>query len=176
MLILVTGASGSGKSKFAENAALQFGQHVTYIAAMKPDGADAQKRIDRHRAMRQGKGFHTVERYTDIKSLDVRTPAILECLPNLLANEMFSPEGCGAENAENETAEGIRTLAEKCGNLVVVTDEVGSDGVTYDAATEKYKKILGSLNRRIARAADEVYEVVCGVPMKIKQEGRSCTY
>lgn len=176
MLILVTGASGSGKSEFAENTALQFGQRVTYIAAMKPDGADAQKRINRHRAMRRGKGFHTVERYTDIKDFDVRTPAILECLPNLLANEMFSTEGCGAENAENEIAEGIKILAAKCKNLVVVTDEVGSDGIIYDAATERYKKILGSLNRRIARAADEVYEVVCGVPMKIKQEGRSCTY
>ncbi len=176
MLILVTGASGSGKSGFAENTALQFGQCVTYIAAMKPDGADAQKRIDRHRAMRRGKGFHTVERYTDIKNLGIHTPAILECLPNLLANEMFSPEGCGAENAEDEIAEGIRTLAAKCKNLVVVTDEIGSDGAIYDAATERYKKILGSLNRRIARAADEVYEVVCGVQMKIKQEGRSCTY
>ena len=176
MLILVTGASGSGKSGFAENAAMRFGTRVAYIAAMKPDGADAQKRIERHRAMRCGKGFHTVERYTDIKSLDVRTPAILECLPNLLANEMFSPEGCGADSAEDEIAEGIKILAAKCKNLVVVTDEVGADGVTYGAETEKYKKILGSLNRRTARAADEVYEVVCGVPMKIKQEGRSCTY
>ncbi len=176
MLILVTGASGSGKSGFAENTAMRFGTRVTYIAAMKPEGAEAQKRIDRHRVMRRGKGFHTVERYTDIKSLDVRTPAILECLPNLLANEMFSPEGCGADNAEDETAEGIRTLAAKCEKLVIVTDEVGSDGITYGAATEKYKKILGSLNRRIAHAADEVYEVVCGIPMKIKQEGQPCAY
>ena len=176
MLILVTGASGSGKSEFAENTVLRFGTCVTYIAAMKPDGADAQKRIDRHRAMRRGKGFHTVERYTDIKSLDIQTPAILECLPNLLANEMFSPEGCGADNAEDETAEGIQTLAAKCKNLVVVTDEVGSDGITYGTATENYKKILGSLNRRIARAADEVYEVACGIPIKIKQEGQPCAY
>ena len=176
MLILVTGASGSGKSEFAENTALHFGARVTYIAAMKPDGTDAQKRIDRHRAMRRGKGFHTTERYTDIKNLDVHTPAILECLPNLLANEMFSPKGCGTDSAEDEIAEGIKILAARCKNLVVVTDEVGADGTVYDDYTERYKKILGSLNRRIARAADEVYEVVCGVPMKIKQEGKLCAY
>ena len=48
-------------------------------------------RILRHRQMRAGKGFETVERYTDLKGLklDPDSVVLLECMSNLTANEMF---------------------------------------------------------------------------------------
>lgn len=165
MLVLITGGSGSGKSEFAENTAMQLGEKRTYIATMKPFGAEAQKRIERHRGLRAGKGFDTVECYTDIKNLDVSGTALLECMPNLLANEMFGGSG---ENAVEEIIEGVCALASKCDNLVIVTNEVSSDGIDYGEETEKYKKNLGTLNCRISANTDEVYEVSCGVPCRIK--------
>ena len=173
MLVLVTGGSGSGKSEFAENKAMSLGENRTYIAAMKPIGEEAQKRIERHRALREGKGFETVERYTDIKNLDVSGTAILECMSNLLANEMFSGSG---ENAVSEILAGVDALMKKCGNLVIVTNEVSSDGMDYGGETEKYMKNLGALNCFLALKADEVYEVNCGIARKINKEGKSCIY
>ena len=43
----------------------------------------------------QGKGFETIERYTDLSGLELPKEgvALLECLSNLTANEMFEPEG-----------------------------------------------------------------------------------
>ena len=173
MLVLITGGSGSGKSEFAENIAMSLGENRTYIAAMKPQGEEAEKRIDRHRKLREGKGFQTVERYTDIKNLSVSGTALLECMSNLLANEMFSGSG---KNAVQEILDGVDTLMKKCDNLVIVTNEVSSDGIDYGSETESYKKNLGALNCFLALKADEVYEVSCGIGRRIKKEDKSCIY
>ena len=73
MILLVTGGSASGKSEYAENRALQLAKteqkKLIYLAAMKPFGEEAAKRIERHRQLRAGNGFETVERYTDIEGL-----------------------------------------------------------------------------------------------------------
>ncbi len=169
MLVLITGGSGSGKSEFAENTAVSLGGSRTYIACMKPCGAEAEKRIDRHRRLREGKGFTTVECYTDIKNLDVGGTALLECMSNLLANEMFGGSG---DDAVREILEGVDALSERCENLVVVTNEVSSDGLSYGKETEHFKQNLGTLNCLAAKKADAVYEVACGIAHKIKGESR----
>ena len=173
MLVLITGGSGSGKSEFAENMAVSMGEKRTYIACMKPHGREAQMRIERHRKLRDGKGFATIERYTDIKNVHVSGTVLLECMSNLLANEMF---GGSSENAVQEILNGIDVLVEKCDNLIIVTNDVTSDGIIYESETENYKKNLGALNCFLALKADEVYEVNCGIGRRIKKEDKSCIY
>ena len=53
--------------------------------------------------------------------------------------------------------------------LVVVTNEIFSDGVRYDEETEAFRKDLAILNRAIASRADAVYEVVAGIPLIMKE-------
>ena len=82
MLTLVTGGSGSGKSAFAEDRVLSFGDaQRIYIATMHPFDEESHKRIERHQKMRAGKCFETVECYTGLKN--VKLPAgcvvLLEC-------------------------------------------------------------------------------------------------
>ncbi len=67
MLAVVTGGSGSGKSAFAEETVLSFGPAKRiYIATMHPFDEESHKRMARHRKMRAGKGFETVECYTGL--------------------------------------------------------------------------------------------------------------
>lgn len=67
MMILVTGGSGSGKSAFAEDCIVAFGNaRRIYIATMYPFDEESRKRVKRHQAMRQGKGFDTLECYTAV--------------------------------------------------------------------------------------------------------------
>ena len=91
MIILFTGGSACGKSSYAESVCVQLPLPRFYIAAMKPYGAEGEARIKRHRAMRAGKGFETFECYTGLKELRLpeRGTALLECICNLTANEMF---------------------------------------------------------------------------------------
>ena len=167
MLILVTGGSASGKSEFAESLCLGLSPRF-YLACMQPFGTEGEARIARHRALRKDKGFQTVERYTDLASLrlSARGCVLLEDLGNLAANEMFSAEP--PRDPYDAVLRGIETLERQCDRLVVVTDEIGNDGVPYDPATTAYLAALGALNRAIAARADAVFETVAGIPIPLK--------
>lgn len=172
-MILVTGGSASGKSAFAERLAAGLpAEGLYYIAAMKPYGEEGRARVRRHRNMRSGKGFQTVERYLDVGGAPVPAgcTALLECLSNLLANEMFETgQQPDAAAAAERIWQGIGRLRERCGCLVIVSNEVFSDGVAYDRETAAYVKALGGLNTALAEEADAVYEVVYGVPVTLKE-------
>ena len=167
MLILVTGGSASGKSAYAESLCLSASPRV-YLACMQPFGAEGARRIERHRTMRKGKGFFTVERYTDLASLVLPPCAcvLLEDLGNLAANEMFSSEP--PRDPFDAVIGGVDALQKQCDRLVVVTDEIGSDGMDYDPATTAYLAALGALNRALSARADAVVEVVAGIPIPLK--------
>ena len=92
MFIIVTGGSASGKSEYAENLVPNTGNRV-YLATMEPFGAEAETRIARHRKLREGKGFKTIECPVNIGNCFEACRGrhvLLEDLPNLVANEMFS--------------------------------------------------------------------------------------
>lgn len=78
MMAVVTGGSGSGKSAFAEDKILSLGQGKRfYIATMHPYDEESYKRVERHRKMRAGKGFETVECYTGLENLEFPQDAIV---------------------------------------------------------------------------------------------------
>jgi len=62
----------------------------------------------------------------------------------------------------------VRALRAQCAHLIVVTNDVGSDGGGYDELTERYIETLGRVNRRLAAEADTVCELVCGIPLPLK--------
>lgn len=170
MIVLVTGGSGSGKSAFAEDKVLSFGEaRRIYIATMYPFDMESKKRVHRHRNMRAGKGFETVECYTNLKDLLLPKDSVvlLECMSNLVANEMFQKDGAKERTVE-EILEGIREIAGYVRHLVIVTNEIFSEAAIYEGETETYRKYLGDINRSLGEMADEVYEVVYGIPLCVK--------
>lgn len=173
MLIVVTGGAASGKSAHAERLVCEAAPSSRlYLATMQPFGAAAQARIARHRALRQGKGFETVERPLNLAGLALPRRydgILLEDLGNLLANEMFAPDGAG-DAAFGSILAGIAHLQDCCETLVMVTDEIFSDGVDYPPETARYIRFLAALNRDLAARADAVYESVCGILLPLKGE------
>ena len=172
MMILVTGGSGSGKSAFAEDCIVAFGNaRRIYIATMYPFDEESRKRVKRHQAMRQGKGFDTLECYTDLSRASVPkgTTVLLECMSNLVANEMFQEEGAH-ENTVEAVLKGVRHIREQAGNLVIVTNEIFSEAADYQGETGLYQEYLGQINQKIAEIADQVVEVVYGIPVYHKNK------
>ena len=135
MLILVFRGSASGKSEFAEGLVTASGLETrAYLATMQVWDAESERRVERHRRMRAGKGFATV----------------------------------GARGAFGRVLSGVERAAEQAALLVVVTNELFSDGMDYDPETLAYLDVLARLNRAVAQRADRVYEVVCGIPIAWK--------
>ena len=96
MLILVSGGSASGKSEFAEGLVTASGLETrAYLATMQVWDAESERRVERHRRMRAGKGFATVECPVNLAGavLPAGCAALLEDLSNLTANEFFGPQG-----------------------------------------------------------------------------------
>ena len=173
MITVVTGGAASGKSEYAENISIsRKNGSLIYIATMMPYDNECYKKIEIHREMRKEKGFLTIECPYDLKSIkckDISKDSIilLECISNLLANEMYD-QNRSRENAVLEIVDGIRSLKGKCENLVIVSNEVFSDGNKYDKDTEEYIKNLGIINKELSLMADEVIEIVYGIEVRIK--------
>lgn len=208
MITLITGGSGSGKSAYAEkyicHASNEKGcKEKYYIATMQVFDDEEQRKIDRHRRLRAGKGFITIEQPRDIKKaveklqsencLKTGRSALLECMSNLVANEMFPPvdvSGMQAAEAKKETLDDpenmkdydtaqisrvskkvlkeVSILSENVAELVIVTNNVFEDGVSYDQSTMNYIKAMGIVNRGLAAMAESVVEVVAGIPVTVK--------
>lgn len=203
MLHIVYGGSASGKSSYAESFAmsLQGEGRLLYIATMYPYkwntteiDPETMQRIERHRAMRADKGFDTVECYRHVEHIVAKRQDVLllECMSNLLANEMYleqdSDDGGLAETMSEVEKAGVGMsetlspvskkivqalidLSTRVQELVIVTNDVFSDGgsLTYDESTREYVKNLAEINCALAREAATVTEVVCGIPVIVKK-------
>lgn len=167
MLTLITGGSGSGKSEFAENLAVAMGKKpLYYIATMIPFDEESKKKIARHQSMREKKDFTTIECFTNLLDVSVQDKSIvlLECMSNLLANELYREDN-SKESCVGNIIEGIKHLLSQSEQVIVVSNEVFSDGLTYDDETNYYIKCLGEINTILAQIAEEVIEVVYTIPI-----------
>ncbi len=178
MTVLILGGSGSGKSAYAEKTAVSLAGEgpLYYVATMQVYDEEGRKKVNRHRALRAGKGFQTIEQPKDLEEAAKHMQAgkgtvLLECLSNLVANEMFGSEqiSSGKEVAKR-VCKGMKTLAQEAEHLLLVTNNVFEDGVQYDNTTEAYLEALGTVNKFAASLADEVTEVVVGIPVSVKEK------
>lgn len=169
---VITGGSGSGKSAFAEDLCVrghQGGKPMVYIATMFPFDGESRRRIARHRQMRKDKNFETVECFTDLASVRLKesTTVLLECMSNLVANEVFQENGAG-ERTVQAVLEGVDALLPQTEHLVIVTNELFSDGLEYDPETLRYLRYLGEINAAVAARAQFAAEVVYGIPVILR--------
>lgn len=170
MFFVVTGGSGSGKSAFAEEIVLKLGERKRiYIATMMCFDEESRKRVARHREMRKHKKFETIECYTGLEHVTVPEGSVvlLECMSNLTANEMYGDAGA-KEQTVPAILRGIDRLLEQAEHVIVVTNEIFSDGIQYDPETTRYQKYLGKINREMVKRADAAVEVVYGIPLYLK--------
>ena len=170
MTVLITGGSKCGKSHFAEKLFEGFEGRKFYIATMQPYGEEVFAAIERHRKLRFGKGFETIEKYTDIEKINLPEGCgiLLECTANLCANEMFKDEKI--TDPTEKIIRGFEHLKIHAKLLVIVTNEVGSDGISYESGTAKYIEIMGEINRHAAEISDIAVECVYGIPVPLKGE------
>lgn len=195
MNVFVTGGAASGKSAYAEDVLLALAGNTEkiYLACMKNDSPAAERRIARHRALREGKGFVTLEKAIEIGTLAGRVrgaSVLIEGAGMLLSNELFDrefqadftpgqslPDGAAGrwkkhtEDVAENIIHGFLSLMAAAANAVVVSDEVFSDGLSYDPRTESYIACLGRINCFLAESCDRAVEVVYSYPVDFSVKG-----
>lgn len=169
MITTVFGNKNSGKSEFAENLLGDFSGSKYYLATMRVLNEDDEKRVEKHRALREGKDFVTIEQDVAIvKAIDKikwmetllsvgekKRAALLECIPTLIANEMFlnSGEVVPHEEVEKTVLFGIAFLKEFFDEIVIVSDK------NSEYENEEYKKALDEINKAITTYSDKIENI-----------------
>jgi adenosyl cobinamide kinase/adenosyl cobinamide phosphate guanylyltransferase len=169
-LVLVTGGARSGKSRFAEQRLDQLapGGPWRYVATAEALDDEMRARIAHHRA-RRGEAWRTVEDPRALAAaLAVPDAAgvLVDCVTIWLSNLLLD----GADDdallaAADEAAAAARAAA--C-PIVFVTNEVGAGIVPENALARRFRDVAGWVNQRLAAAADEVFLVAAGLPLKLR--------
>ena len=166
MITLIVGTTGSGKSKKAESIALKQakGGEKVYVATMIPFGKEGETRVKKHRRMRFGKGFKTIECPTDVHKVGEslikmkRPTVLLECMSNLVGNELYKFEN--AEKGDNAMEElivnSVMKLAGSAVNMIIVANEFPEDDENYDEETKRFVFLCHKVNENLAGKADVV--------------------
>lgn len=155
------GGSRSGKSAFAESL-LAGAPAVEYLATAAADPGDAEwtARIAAHQA-RRPPHWSTLETSNNVAEVLRRdgVPVLIDSITLWLS-------------ADLDDAGRIDDLCSAWGasarRVVAVSDEVGSGVVPATDAGRRFRDALGELNQRLAAAADDVYLVIAGLPLRLK--------
>lgn len=177
-IILVTGGSRSGKSEFAEQYAATKGRSVAYIATAQIYDAEMQDRVQLHQQRRPAEWETFEAPYAAEKAIRLaaaRHDVILfDCLTLYTTNLLLAePSEASAETLRQTILAAINALLEAAAasavTVIFVTNEVGLGIIPDNALARKYRDMAGLVNQAVAAAAQEVYLVVCGVPVELKQ-------
>lgn len=168
---LVTGGARSGKSRFAEQLAGNFGGLRGYLATGYAGDGEMAERIARHRA-RRGDDWHTIEEPLELAAAvtgnDGRFSVLLvDCITLWLSNLLFKENG-GPVQALQEVEKFTETFARLHTPMIIVSNEVGMGIVPEHPLARTFRDLAGEANELIAAKADEVYVTISGLPLKLK--------
>ena len=167
---LVLGGARSGKSRYAVEQAAQSGPRVAFLATARALDGDMAARIARHRADRPAR-FTTVEEPQEIVAACRRAATahdliLVDCATVWVANLMVRGDDDAAVLAAADDL--AKLQRERVVSLLIVSNEVGEGVHPSTALGRRYRDLLGSVNQRLAAAADRVTMMVAGLPMTVK--------
>lgn len=156
MITLVLGGARSGKSEVGERVVAALGPGVTYVATavVDPSDADFAARVDKHRA-RRPPSWTTVEAGADL-------PTVLAALAGPVLVDSLGTWVAGGAGPAPDADALCHALTHRDGSTVVVSEEVGLGVHPSTEAGRAFRDALGTVNRAVADAADEVLLVVAG--------------
>ncbi len=182
-LIMLVGGSRSGKSAYAEQIASQLAaqeaQEVYYLATATVWDDEFAERVKKHQ-LRRPTDWHTIEETCDIGQalLAVHEPGgifLIDGIGTWVTNLMYRdnwPDFVWHSTKEEWFFSQVDVLLEACkaraGTIILVADEVGMAIVPEYEQGRIFRDLNGWTNQHLARAANEVYLLSCGIPLRIK--------
>jgi adenosylcobinamide kinase/adenosylcobinamide-phosphate guanylyltransferase len=166
-LYYISGGQRSGKSRYAQDLALQLSPRPVYLATSRAWDEDHRQRIARHVADRDAR-WTTLEEEKYLSRLDLTgRVVVLDCVTLWLTN-FFTDANYDVETALGQAqAEFDKLLTQNC-TLLVISNEIGMGLHATTEAGRKFTDLQGWLNQYIAQRADHAIFMVSGLPLTVK--------
>jgi adenosylcobinamide kinase/adenosylcobinamide-phosphate guanylyltransferase len=168
-LIFITGGARSGKSRYAQELALQYSDHPVYVATARIWDEEFRQRIDRHRQERD-------ERWTSMEEekqlsrlpLDGRV-AVIDCVTLWITN-FFSDLHTDIDACLAACRQEIDALAMQDAIFILISNEIGMGLHADTPAGRQFTDLQGWVNQYIAAKADQAIFMVSGIPLMLKNK------
>ena len=175
--ILILGGGRSGKSSLAVEMALERGGKVLFVATAEPRDEEMKRRISAHKKSRP-ESWQTLETPLNLgseisKNVGTAKTVIIDCV-TLLVNNIFEKYGeKGTAGTLEKAIESEITALLECvekshATFIIVSNEVGLGIIPVDSVSRLYRDLLGRANQALAARADQVYMLVAGLKMTLK--------
>ena len=167
-LVFITGGARSGKSRHAQELALQHSGQPVYVATARIWDEDFRQRIDRHRQDRDNR-WTSLEEEKQLSRLPLQgRTAVIDCvtlwITNFFSDLRYDIDACFAScKAE------IDALLEQDAYLIVISNEIGMGLHPHTDSGRKFTDLQGWVNQYLAARADEVIFMISGIPLTVKK-------
>lgn len=166
-IIFITGGARSGKSRYAQDLALQLSPSPIYVATARQWDSDFQQRIKRHQDDRDDR-WTSIEEEKHLSGLDLTGKvAVIDCvtlwLTNFFVDTKYDIDQCLAACKPE-----IQQLLQQTGTFIIISNEIGMGMHAETETGRKFTDLQGWMNQYIASVAYKVVFMVSGIPMEIK--------
>jgi len=166
---LILGGARSGKSRLAEQLAIDSGLAVTYIATSEPLDGEMNDRVRLHRQRRPAH-WKLIEEPLALAAV-LRAEAsqgrclLVDCLTLWLTNLLMldDPKRLAAERDAL-----LDCLEQLPGTIILVSNETGLGVVPMGELTRRYVDLAGWLHQAVAQRCQRVVLTVAGLPLMLK--------
>lgn len=167
MIYFITGGERSGKSRYAQELALELSSSPVYLATARQWDDDFRKRIKRHQSERDDR-WTNIEEEKYIGNLTLNNKVVVvDCVTLWLVN-FFTDTKYNVEESLTQAKAEFEKIMIKDGIFIFISNEIGM-GVHAETETgRKFVELQGWMNQYIAKHAHEVILMVSGIPLKLK--------
>ncbi len=167
MIIYISGGARSGKSRYAQQMALQLSKNPVYVATARIWDENFAKRVELHKADR-GPEWSVLEKEHDIHLLPLENRiAVIDCVTLWLTNlfvrfEEDTEKALDAFKAEIDAIDGL------AGTFIIISNEIGMGVHAETELGRKFTDLQGWANQYVASKAETAIFMVSGLPMFLK--------
>lgn len=166
---LILGGVRSGKSRLAEQRAVESGHEVLYIATAQALDGEMAERIEGHRARRPDRWGLVEEPIHLAEALAANAAEgrclLVECLTLWLTNLLCAEDGGLLARERDALIEILPTLP---GTLILVSNETGLGVIPMGELSRRYCDEAGMLHQAVAARCERVTLTVAGLPHLLK--------
>ncbi len=171
-IIFILGGARSGKSSYAIKLAKEHDKKVAFVATCLALDEEMKKRIGLHKKTRPSH-WKTFEEPIDLAVLLRKLShefdiVIIDCITLLISNLLS--EDLEDDKIEERAREMLEALEAAKYKTLIVSNEVGLGIVPDNELGRRFRDIAGKINQMIAHKASEVFFMVSGLPLKVKEK------